>query len=644
MTIGRHYNRELRYLNLSGSKRIVVKSSKPNQGEAGKTPATRPEQKEEEKTVHSVLGDIHVLGLIDETNLISSLPDELDDRRMLASFSDVEGVAYGISDTLGKLEQLNTFDLAVPQFRGSKHDCLFGIFMRVAPAPDSGRLARYLHENFSLFLETALERRKADGSEDVPDALRRTFLSLNKTLYDHLLPSVASARKMRQAPTIAGNKALDPSCLKASASACVAYLTKTTLYVANVGSSQVIISRDGTPFGLPRKQDPLDRTEATRIQTAGGWVSPEGLVNGESDCNESRAFGVYHLLPIVNAQPKVETWELTDRDEFVIIGNRGFWDYMAPQNAVGIVRASRARREEPTISAQILRDYAISYGAKGSIMIMVISVSDKYASATVDSGAEIQAMLALRRVALPGTNNPASQSGRHHPLPIVVPPIGQVALVFTDIVNSTHLWENYAGMRMALQDHNRLLREELKNCGGYECKTEGDAFMTSFHSAPAAFLWCLKVQKGLREIEWSPEFRDPKYLQNLRSCEADRRAGGLSVRMGIHWGAPICEEDPNTWRMDYFGPVVNRAARISSTAMGGEVMLSEAAAREIKQWIHNPDVGGDEDDEGSDIVRLVIELKDLNPTIHLVGERQLEGLDDPERLSSTLEHLAPLPV
>ncbi|KAG8763264.1 cysteinyl-tRNA synthetase [Ceratobasidium sp. 423] len=629
-----YFNRELRYLNLSGNKRLVVKPLDPEKTE--KTGARQGDTTAKQEMDFSVLRDIRVLGLIDVTVMVPSLPDELDDRRVRTSFSDVNGMAYGISDTLGKLEHLNMFDLAVPHFRGRGNECLFGIFGRAAPVPNSNRLARYLHENYSQTLIATLKSLKQDRGEDVPDALRRTFLSLNKTLYDHLLPSVGTTRKMSQASTVAGTKVLDPASLKASASACVAYFVDKTMYVANVGSSVAVISRNGTPYDLSHKHDPFDRTETTRIRAAEGWVSPKGLVNDEPDCDESRAFGVYHLLPAVNARPDVKTWQLTDQDEFVIIGNRGLWDYMDPQTAVDIVRASRARREEPMISAQILRDHAISYGAEGNTMIMVISVSDKFVSKTVDPAAETEAMLALRRVAPPRRNDLVSDRTLNRLGPEVAPPIGHIALVFTDIRNSTSLWEKNPGMSAAMRIHNSLLRRELRNCGGYECKTEGDAFMVSFQSAPAAMLWCFKVQIGLCYADWPIEILESEDGKEIRSPEGDLLARGLSVRMGIHWGAPVCEEDPITGRMDYFGPMVNRSARVSATAIGGEIMVSADALKEITPWLQKTDVQGDGDDEKSEFVRIVDQLKLLDPVITEVGERRLKGLEVPEILSSVL--------
>lgn len=47
------------------------------------------------------------------------------------------------------------------------------------------------------------------------------------------------------------------------------------------------------------------------------------------------------------------------------------------------------------------------------------------------------------------------------------------------IRNATHLWGANAGMPTAMRLHNQLLRRQLRLCGGYEVKTEGDAFMCS---------------------------------------------------------------------------------------------------------------------------------------------------------------------
>lgn len=91
-------------------------------------------------------------------------------------------------------------------------------------------------------------------------------------------------------------------------------------------------------------------------------------------------------------------------------------------------------------------------------------------------------------------------------------PEGQVTFVFTDVQNSTKLWEHaQSGMNKGLEKHDALMRMLLKQFNGYEVKTEGDAFMVTFFSVLDAVRWCLAVQRGLLDIVWpdGPHRRPP---------------------------------------------------------------------------------------------------------------------------------------
>ena len=137
-------------------------------------------------------------------------------------------------------------------------------------------------------------------------------------------------------------------------------------------------------------------------------------------------------------------------------------------------------------------------------------------------------------------------------------PTGIVALVFTDVQGSTARWEaDPAAMHAALALHNRVMRAQIAAHRGYEVKTEGDAFMVAFGLAADAVAWCLSAQAALRAAVWpgGPGAR-------------------LPVRMGAHLGVPTCEPDPLTGRMDYFGPMVNRAARVGASAHGDQIVVT----------------------------------------------------------------------
>jgi class 3 adenylate cyclase len=122
--------------------------------------------------------------------------------------------------------------------------------------------------------------------------------------------------------------------------------------------------------------------------------------------------------------------------------------------------------------------------------------------------------------------------------------------------------------------HNDLMRRELEAHKGYEVKTEGDAFMVAFGDPVSAVKWCLEVQQALLKVDWPN-----KLYQHFKSAPVMSKKGeplfrGLRVRMGIHCGEASAQEDPVTGRMDYFGQMVNRAARVESVGTGGQVIMS----------------------------------------------------------------------
>lgn len=194
-------------------------------------------------------------------------------------------------------------------------------------------------------------------------------------------------------------------------------------------------------------------------------------------------------------------------------------------------------------------------------------------------------------------------------------PTGLVTLVFTDVEGSTSLWEAAPeAMREALGVHDRVMRERLAAHHGYEVKTEGDAFMVCFQDSAAALAWCLDVQVRLQEAPWPEALLARPEAAEVREREGGGRTRrGLRVRMGLHRGEPDCRPDPVTGRMDYFGPMVNRSARVSGAAHGGQVLAS-GAVHEACQ----PALAG-----------LGAVVKDL-------GDHALKGLARPERLLQVL--------
>jgi len=156
-------------------------------------------------------------------------------------------------------------------------------------------------------------------------------------------------------------------------------------------------------------------------------------------------------------------------------------------------------------------------------------------------------------------------------------PTGDVTLVFTDIQGSTALWEHLGdAFKPLLDHHNTLFRAAIAEFDGYEVKTEGDAFMVAFAEPKSAVRMCLAMQERLLDAPW-PNCLNSDALNHVAGQTDDGLFRGIRVRMGIHSGVPECQLDPVTGRMDYFGRMVNRAARVSQLAHGGQILLSDDA-------------------------------------------------------------------
>ncbi|KAH9931177.1 adenylate cyclase-like protein [Epithele typhae] len=623
-----NFNTNLRYLNLSGNKRLEIKPNGTKQSQPKKKNPRLdfdpPDPAElSQLSGFSNLTQLRILGLMDVTiSTQANIPEESDDRRVRTSMADVNGMAYGIADTLGLTEHLTMIDLVAPHFRGQHNEAVFAMFGRASHIASNNRLTKFLHDHFLDIFQTELYKlgRRLPGG--VCDALRRSFLDLNRQLYDHLYST--NARKMSRSTS--GTTILPTVKERIGASGIVLYLVDKTLYIANAGNALAVISKQGIAYLVSHKHDPFDRDETARIRQAEGWVSPKGLVNDEIDV--SRSFGFFNLLPVVNAKPFTMKYDLSSADEFVIVGNRALWDHISYQTAVDIARKER----DPMIAAQKLRDFAICYGAEGTTMIMIIKVSDLFnRSLPRDPQFSPEPIIpaevydALRKKK-PITSREVSRLEDE-----VMAPTGHVALVFTDIRNSTHLWEVNPGMQSAMVLHNNLLRRQLRLCGGYEVKTEGDAFMCSFSTTTAAVRWCMSVQKLLLELPWPLELLECEDGKEVYDSKGRLICRGLSVRMGIHCGQPVCEPDPVTERMDYFGPMVNRAARVNAVAAGGQIMCSADVVKEINASV----LGSQSPTEYTHLqpVRAVEEIREMGVQLYPIGDMKLKGLEVPEYLN-----------
>jgi predicted ATPase/class 3 adenylate cyclase len=153
-------------------------------------------------------------------------------------------------------------------------------------------------------------------------------------------------------------------------------------------------------------------------------------------------------------------------------------------------------------------------------------------------------------------------------------PSGTVTFLFTDIEASTRQWESDAPtMNAAVANHDQVLRETFEAHGGYVVKSTGDGMLAVFDRATSAVEAAADAQVALRSAELP------------------------AARMAAHTGEAF-ERDS-----DYFGPAVNRAARLTAIGHGGQVLISQSTEQLVSGF----------------------ELRDL-------GEHRLRDLSRPERV------------
>jgi len=126
--------------------------------------------------------------------------------------------------------------------------------------------------------------------------------------------------------------------------------------------------------------------------------------------------------------------------------------------------------------------------------------------------------------------------------------------MFTDIEGSTVRWDrDPEAMRDAVRHHDAVMRGAIERAGGIVFKTIGDAFCAVFWDAEDAVAASFGATRDLAAADFSA-------------------VGGVRVRIALHVGTAD-ERDS-----DYFGPTLNRVARLLSIGHGEQILLSEAAA------------------------------------------------------------------
>ena len=261
---------ELRYLNLSGNKRLEIK---PNFG------APNFDRTQRDLSDFRALTKIKVLGLMDLTIRVS-LPEENEERRIRTTASEHGSIKYGMAQMLGRHEQLCQRDIMVQRSNakiGEVDEYFFGLFDGKVQAQ---KLTKYLVEHLNFNFAT-----EAKKTSDIKHALKRAFLRTNKEF-----------------ASVVGTS------YKPGSSAVIGHISGTSLYCANVGDARAVLCRSGIAEEISEVHK-VDLTELDSSIRSANPKAPERRSIDEQSAAERRriqraeGFITHQLLVKRRAEP-----------------------------------------------------------------------------------------------------------------------------------------------------------------------------------------------------------------------------------------------------------------------------------------------------------------------------------------------------
>lgn len=142
-------------------------------------------------------------------------------------------------------------------------------------------------------------------------------------------------------------------------------------------------------------------------------------------------------------------------------------------------------------------------------------------------------------------------------------PSGTYTFMFTDIEGSTELADqNPEAFKLLLARHHEILHQAIEDHGGSVFRIAGDSFGVAFPNALDALDAATAAQLALQAEKWLPE--------------------PIRVRMGMHTGIAD-EAATDDFATGYRGySTLARTSRVMSLAHGGQVLLSNASAEQVR--------------------------------------------------------------
>lgn len=140
------------------------------------------------------------------------------------------------------------------------------------------------------------------------------------------------------------------------------------LWIANVGDSRAVLSRQGQAIQMTTEHEP--NTERGSIENKGGFVSnmPGDVPRVNGQLAVSRAFGDKSLKSHLRSDPDIQDTDINIDTDILVLASDGLWKVMSNQEAVDLARKIR----DPQKAAKQLLFEALKRDSKDDISCVVV--------------------------------------------------------------------------------------------------------------------------------------------------------------------------------------------------------------------------------------------------------------------------------
>ncbi|KAH0883149.1 hypothetical protein HID58_059245 [Brassica napus] len=251
------------------------------------------------------------------------------------------------------------------QFMEDEHICIDDLVDHLGASLDSSSLSAF----YGVF--------DGHGGTDAALFVRKNILRfiIEDTYFPLCVKKAIKNAFLKADYQFADDSSLD---ISSGTTALAALIFGRRLIIANAGDCRAVLGRRGRAIELSKDHKPNCITEKTRIENLGGVVY-DGYLNGQ--LSVSRAIGDWHMkgprgsaCPLT-PEPELQETDLSEADEFLIMGCDGLWDVMSSQCAVTIARKALMIHNDPERCSRELVREALKRNTCDNLTVVVVCFS-----------------------------------------------------------------------------------------------------------------------------------------------------------------------------------------------------------------------------------------------------------------------------